>query len=226
MQILFKILNPYVKAFFLLAFLAKITSLDALTYKYLNSSLAYNINWAKFWGLVKHRYESWTNVIDMLGLNLIALKDVENRSVYFKRIIGAVLILELAILTNYLVFQKALAINRLSPSMVFGEYFPMQHMFGAYSVKVASKNSFPSGHALVAVYWGLVSHYIMPKKYFPLIKLVALILCTSRLFTGAHWLSDVLATAAISIIWFQVYVNLRQAISGYKLSRFKNKYFK
>lgn len=213
------------KSLVLLSLLIKFSPLDSLAFHYLNNSLALNIYWAKFWALLNHRWESLINVFVMLGVNFLALSTIENRAAYIKRIFGAIIILELAILSNYIIFSKIYKLHRLSPSLVYNSYVSLRDVFGYNMVKIATINSFPSGHALVAVYWALVSKYIMPTVYHPYVFVVAFFLCISRLFPGAHWLSDIIGTSAIALLWFRVYVYARQMISGYQITLFKNKYF-
>lgn len=70
--------------------------------------------------------------------------------------------------------------------------------------------SFPSGHAIaVVVFYGLLAYWIVPKisssfwKAFVIIFTVLLIgfVGFTRIFTGGHYLTDVLAGYAVGIAW-------------------------
>ncbi|HAO64496.1 TPA: hypothetical protein DCQ44_00770, partial [Candidatus Taylorbacteria bacterium] len=77
--------------------------------------------------------------------------------------------------------------------------------------------SFPSGHATVAViFFGLLAYFfrnsiksIMWRRiYVVSCALAALVVCISRLYLNAHWLSDVLAGAALGLFWLTLFIVL------------------
>lgn len=70
---------------------------------------------------------------------------------------------------------------------------------------------FPSGHAItIVVFYGLLAYLIVPRISSAFWKVVVVILTLliicfvgfSRVFTGGHYLTDVLAGYAIGIAWF------------------------
>ncbi len=86
---------------------------------------------------------------------------------------------------------------------------------------------FPSGHAItVVVFYGLLAYWLAPKMPSILGKVavvaVALLIIGfvgfSRIFTGGHYLTDILAGYAVGIAWFgaaytliEIYYRRREA---------------
>jgi undecaprenyl-diphosphatase len=77
--------------------------------------------------------------------------------------------------------------------------------------------SFPSGHATVAViFFVLIAYFfknsIKPifwrRLYIAVCALAAIAVCVSRLYLGAHWLSDVLAGIALGVFWVTLFIVL------------------
>jgi len=77
--------------------------------------------------------------------------------------------------------------------------------------------SFPSGHATVAViFFGLIAYFFMDsirsiawrRIYIFACALAATIICVSRLYVNAHWLSDVLAGIALGVFWVTLFMVL------------------
>jgi undecaprenyl-diphosphatase len=76
---------------------------------------------------------------------------------------------------------------------------------------------FPSGHAIaVVVFYGLLAYLVVPKIPSILWKVVVVVAAISimgfvgftRIFTGGHYLTDVLAGYAVGIAWFGVFFTL------------------
>jgi undecaprenyl-diphosphatase len=77
--------------------------------------------------------------------------------------------------------------------------------------------SFPSGHATVAViFFCLIAYFfkdsvrsfVWRQAYVFACALAAVMVCISRLYLNAHWLSDVLAGAALGIFWVTLFMVL------------------
>lgn len=77
--------------------------------------------------------------------------------------------------------------------------------------------SFPSGHATIAViFFGLVIYFfkdsilsvVWRRIYIYSCALAAILICVSRLYLNVHWLSDVLAGAALAVFWITFFVIL------------------
>ncbi len=77
--------------------------------------------------------------------------------------------------------------------------------------------SFPSGHATLAIiFFGLIAYFfkdsirsvIWRRIYISICVLAALLVCLSRLYLNVHWLSDVLAGAALGVFWLTLFIVL------------------
>ena len=91
--------------------------------------------------------------------------------------------------------------------------------------------SFPSGHATLAViFFGLIAYFfrasirsiVWRRIYVCACILAAAAVCFSRLYLNAHWLSDVLAGAALGIFWitfFMVLFNFFTSLSPRKMEQ-------
>jgi len=75
--------------------------------------------------------------------------------------------------------------------------------------------SFPSGHTAAAtVFWGLLASYLVivrPHWHARLLAIcvsvtMVLLVALSRLYLGAHYLSDVLAAMAESVAWLAIWI--------------------
>ena len=161
-----------------------------------------------WWGLLSHKHESWINVVVMLAINLwgvLAIKQSSTPQAWHKSAGLALycwLSFQVVLLINILLFGKLLRINRDSPSMIIAHPFRLSQLLGNPDIKDFSNNSFPAGHTLVLIYWGLFINLYAPK----LVKLVALglvvLLILPRMITGAHWLSDIIFSLGLGWIYF------------------------
>ncbi|WP_229633329.1 phosphatase PAP2 family protein [Duganella qianjiadongensis] len=75
--------------------------------------------------------------------------------------------------------------------------------------------SFPSGHTAAAtIYWGLLASYLVmvrPEWHARLLAVLlsvgmVLLVALSRMYLGAHYLSDVLAAMAESVAWLAIWI--------------------
>jgi membrane-associated phospholipid phosphatase len=92
---------------------------------------------------------------------------------------------------------------------------------------------FPSGHAMsVIVFYGLVAYLLAPKMpslFWKIVVSAAALLVIgfvgfSRVFTGGHYLTDILAGYAVAIAWSGVaYTLVEMFFQGRRLRNVKNK---
>ncbi|MBN8828606.1 MAG: phosphatase PAP2 family protein [Sphingobacteriia bacterium] len=188
----------------------KLTPLDKWVFEVCNGSLALSSTWAGFWAIMNHQGERLLNIAVMLIINFIAYFQVENKKAYIKRFFGALLILEIGIAVNYLLFQKVLNIYRSSPTLIYDKFISLQAIYGNPYIKVYSSNSFPSGHAFTLMFWALICYRIIPRKFMYAVVPAAILFSTNRLFSGGHWLSDIIASYILAKIWSDVYTYIRQ----------------
>ncbi|MFK8040147.1 MAG: phosphatase PAP2 family protein [Rickettsiaceae bacterium] len=157
--------------------------------------------------LLNHSNESWINVVVMMFINLSMLFGRDNeccRLRLFKEIIYFWLFFQVVLLTNSFLFSKILDIHRLSPSVVILPIISLSETINISDIKELSCNSFPAGHTLIAVYWMCFSvfeikHHIL---YTILVYVIGIFIIIPRLFTGAHWMTDVLFTIPLGLMWF------------------------
>jgi len=187
-----------------------------LNKNFLNSQFSQN-----FWGILSHKNESWINVVIMLCTNVLSIFMIDNKAlsrdtnflnINFNnsRAKASAIILycwisfQIVLLTDIIIFQKILHINRDSPSIVIENAVRLSKILNNPHIKDYSNNSFPAGHTLVLIYWALFINLYAPK----LIKIMAVLLCVflilPRMITGAHWLSDTVFSFLLAWMYFNL----------------------
>lgn len=94
---------------------------------------------------------------------------------------------------------KFLNTYRSSPTYVYPESFRLSIAMGNPLIRDCSRMSFPSDHALISFLWGMCAWYLLRGKVGILAFLFALVTTLPRIFTGAHWFSDVFVGALCSV---------------------------
>lgn len=185
---------------------------DILVFKTLNSSLT-NYIWQSVWAILNHSYESTINVFVMVGINfyLISQAPKLSRKKYWYFCLYYWACFQLVLLAEHFIFRDLLQISRLSPSIALDyNKIVLSDIFN-FKIKESSGVCFPAGHALVAGYWAAFS-LKMSRNYTAnaAIIIIAFVLCISRLFTGAHWASDVIFSVTLGVVWFQIFNYIRK----------------
>lgn len=177
---------------------------DTSVFKLLNHSLSWGPNWQAFWGALNLPIENKIGLLFAVLVHLLVIYKTEPA----KRMSVAIMLFffwtcfEVFYAIKGTLFDKILGIKRLSPSLVFPEdTVRLSEVLNNPKIKDASSDSFPGGHALFNIYWGLLSWKIMPKPYKYYALTAAVFMCTPRVFSGAHWLSDVVYTGAIALVF-------------------------
>jgi membrane-associated phospholipid phosphatase len=179
--------------------------IDQKCFLLLNTTLLQSEFGQWFWGILSHKNESWINVIVMLAINLwsiILIKRSNNKSTAL--VLYCWLSFQVVLLINILVFGKWLQINRNSPSMIISHPFKLSMLLNNPDIKDFSNNSFPAGHTLVCIYWGLFINLYAPKLIKILGWVVISVLILPRMITGAHWLSDVVFSVGLGWMYFNL----------------------
>jgi len=184
--------------------------IDCTVFAILNQSLTLSDPWMMFWGYLNHPEENWINIVVMVTLNVTAIMLLakSNR----KRALGIFLYcwlsFQLILLLTHFIFSDILHITRHSPSMIITPFLKLSEAMQNPEVKDYSYSSFPAGHTLVAIYWALFAGLYAPNKIKTMIYVVAVLLCLPRVFSGAHWISDIIFTILYAAICFYVMVGL------------------
>ena len=174
----------------------------------LNKTLAWSIYWQKICGWLNHPNETWLNLIVMLGINIFVIISLKGKKRTQAMIftIYCWLLFQLGLCISHFIFKDLLAIERESPSLLISPIIKLSELV-QHPVKEYSENSFPAGHTFVLIYWaGFTAKYATKKLKF-LTYLIAIVLIFPRLISGAHWLSDIIFTIAISYIWLTIVIN-------------------
>jgi len=180
--------------------------LDAKTFEALNSSLLYSRAWQLLWGYLNHPNESWLNVIFLIAVNIVGIYSLPNfrRRKALAGVIYFWVFFQFVLLFTNKFFAGWLDIHRASPSLVISPWVLLTDSLNIASLKVSSTNSFPAGHALVLIFWAKFTMLYSKPWVHKLAWLTVLVLILPRMFSGAHWLSDVVFTVCYSLLWFEI----------------------
>ena len=177
-------------------------NIDSNFFLMLNSTLAWHKSWQQICGWLNHPDESWLNLLFMLGVNLAAVfalaKNQRRQALVF--VVYCWVFFQFGLLLSHFIFSDLLALERASPSLVVSPSIKLSTLV-AHPVKDYSENSFPAGHTFVLIYWAGFTAAYAPKRFTVLTYIGVIALIFPRLISGAHWLSDVIFTIAISYAW-------------------------
>lgn len=180
---------------------------DVATYNFFSGLISSGTYWwIKLSHILNHKIESWLNVVIMLTINFLAILHYEKHKKRgaFIQIIYYWLFFQFVLLAVHFIFQDTLQIHRESPSIqLYSQESSISNFILTDDIKEFSTSSFPAGHTLIAIYWMLFSLSITKVKYLRfLIITTAIVLCSNRLLTGAHWLSDVIFTINLGAFFY------------------------
>ncbi len=185
--------------------LAAILDIDKRVFFALNGSLkSGGYHWQLLWFYLNHNYEKTLNLVVFLLVNLFIIynEPKSSRSKLFIHLLSLILFMQMAFLIKDVIFVTILELKRQSPSMVLKPFINLSELFDSTSVKISSGSSFPGGHAFSAAFWAIFTCTFAKKKYWILVWAVAFPIIINRLFSGAHWLSDVVV--GVLLAWFMV----------------------
>ncbi len=170
----------------------------------LNGSLGESVAWQYFWGMLNHRREVMLNLILAAVLNIgsiIMAADRQQRKIRIKQTVYFWIFFEIGFMLQDGLFNHWLHVTRDSPSLVLQPVLKLSTLLNNSNIKDTSTHSFPGGHAFALVYWASFTRLCAPKKIATLGISISLILCLARLFSGAHWFSDVLFSSLLALVW-------------------------
>jgi Kdo2-lipid A phosphotransferase len=181
--------------------------LDTRTFEFLNAHLLQTPEWQAFFGLLNHKNENRYNLLFAAAFNLWAILQTKEPELRRKRIRLSLyfwLCFQLGYMLVNLIFVKWLALARLSPSLVLEPTVRLSEVLGDPNIKDANHHSFPGGHAFSLIYWASFTFLCAPKRIAVLGFIIAVLLCIPRLVVGAHWLSDVLFSSIMALVWLNL----------------------
>lgn len=180
--------------------------LDAKAFEVLNSSLLHSHAWQLLWGYLNHPNESWINVIFLAAVNIIGIYSLPRirRRQDLAGVIYFWIFFEFVLLFTNKFFSGWLDIHRVSPSLEITPWVLLTESLNIADLKVSSTNSFPAGHALVLIFWAKFTILYSKPWVHKLVWLTVLILILPRMFSGAHWLSDIIFTVCYALLWFEI----------------------
>jgi membrane-associated phospholipid phosphatase len=190
------------------ALLSIVLLVDEKAFYWFNGSLDIGYSWQLLWFYMNHNYEKNLNLVVFVLINVLIIinQPKETRKKFVVHFLWLIMFMQIAFLLKDLLFVKILQVKRLSPSLTLQPFISLSELFSSNEVKVVSGSSFPSGHAFSAAFWAIFTCSFVQRKYWPLIWLVAVPIIMNRLFSGAHWLSDIVV--GVLLAWVMVYVSL------------------
>lgn len=182
-------------------------AIDLYVFKLLNNTLKEGVLWQNFWGILNHRKEALLNLalaalISILGI--LSTSEPELRKLRIKQTLYFWMCFQIGFMIQREIFVNHLNLIRLSPSLVVESAIRLSEIFNSSNIKDYTRNSFPGGHAFAMIYWASFTFISAPKRigYFGIG--MGILLCLPRLFSGAHWLSDVLFSVLLAILWLHL----------------------
>ncbi len=178
---------------------------DKAIFYALNGSLQHHPAWQSFWGMLNHRSETTYNLVLACCFNLWAIwqtKDPKTRKQVIKGFIACWICFELVFCLQEYFFHDFLILARHSPSLVLEPSLRLSVQLQDPNIKDISRHCFPGGHAFALLYWALFSLMLSPKRIGIFGLIFALFLCLPRLFSGAHWMSDIVFSGLLAFACF------------------------
>ncbi len=178
--------------------------LDRRVFFWLNGLLAEDQQSRTFWAVTNNR------LFDLVGATLFGLIFLQfviaGREQSAAQRIGLFFFLLLfSALVVVLVDQGFEKVERKSPSLVLKPVYKLSELVPQIKSKDGSGQSFPSDHAIYLFMWSGFYFIFLSRLHGLLALILALILTTPRLVSGAHWFTDNyvggLSIALVGITW-------------------------
>lgn len=178
--------------------------IDEQAFYLINGSLRIGYYWQLLWFALNHNYEKTLNLVVFLSVSLFIILNEPKRmrKKLVINVVSLIIFMQFAFLIKDAFFVTFLELKRQSPSQVLHPFINLSELFATNNVKIASGSSFPGGHAFSAAFWAIFTCGFANKKYWPLVWFVAIPIIVNRLFSGAHWLSDVVV--GVLLAWVMV----------------------
>jgi membrane-associated phospholipid phosphatase len=177
---------------------------DAKCFHAMTALIAKSAFWQNFWALANHRIgdaiEDVFFVIFFVWLIKITprgQKLQKSAEFFFLALLTASVVL----LINNFLFKQLIHIVRHSPSIELGGAPQLAHFVSWIKVKGGSQASFPSDHSTTALLFVCTFLYLSRNTLLSLcVCLYGAFLCSPRLISGAHWLTDILCGSSSVVL--------------------------
>ena len=192
-------------------------TLDRKCFYVLNSSLVDSPNWRFFWSVLNSRLGDWLSElipITLLLLSIFELKGRARKKQAYELLFLVIITTFTLVCINKLLITKIFHIYRESPTLVLGQGESLAKAFPFLNNKDASVQSFPGDHATRIFLVSFLMFSQCRKEIAWTGFLSGLIFVLPRLFSGAHWLTDIIFGALViaTLVWtFSIHTPMRKA---------------
>lgn len=162
---------------------------DLWTYRLCNGSLEGRPIWQLWWAFANTRYFD----LGVLSIQLVYFMWVGPKASLrqrFAQFLFLYLFAHTAQTLAHASLERVLHVLRHSPTAALGDGVRLVHLIPWAHVKDASWQSFPGDHTVIVMLWALFCGFFKGANYRRPALLFAALVCSPRLFSGAHWLSD------------------------------------
>ncbi|MFI5334459.1 MAG: phosphatase PAP2 family protein [Chlamydiales bacterium] len=169
--------------------------LDVAFFRLINGSLKEGKYWQIFWACANHRMADWVEDVCILGFYLLLLRKTAKhlRPKKGAEILFTIFLIAFTVLfINRKLFSSYLKIPRISPTRAVEGSIRLSELVPWLHVKDGSARSFPGDHGTTAILFAASYMILAGWRLGVFAILYGAFLCLPRLFTGAHWLSDVI----------------------------------
>lgn len=179
---------------------------DKFLFRLLNSPLENNTALQYIFAILNHKLETKLNLVAMIGINIYCVFQYPRgqKLKIFLTILFFWAFFQFGLGLHDLYFEDYLAVRRASPSIVMDNPVLLSKIFNNNLIKDSCSCCFPSGHALALTYWLGFSVAYMSKLMRQLAVPVLVFFLFPRAVTGAHWVSDIIFSGMLALIWLEV----------------------
>jgi membrane-associated phospholipid phosphatase len=164
---------------------------DHKTFTLFNGSLKGNRTWAGFWAVANSRAFDLIAGVAM-GVIILCYLRRDNKRYAKKGFAFCLVVLVFTVLCSQIIINSICKYKRHSPtkilpekSVLLSEHFPV------VKPKDKSSRSFPGDHAIILFSFAFSFLIIGKFRYGASLLAVAVLFALPRLFSGAHWLTDI-----------------------------------
>lgn len=135
----------------------------------------------------------------MVGMLVAWVRSTDGEARFERVAAGGIMILFALVVMQ--AQRLALDVSRLSPSLVLTPVYKLSQLQPWAMPKDSSEGSFPGDHAAVLLMFAWFAVAKMGRVYGRPTTLLAVLFCLPRLFSGAHWFTDIaVGSVAIALV--------------------------